>query len=158
FDLDDVFGTTMAPLEIVLRGTLVYWFLYLVFRFVLRRDTGSMGITDFLFVVLLGDAAQNGMIGNATSTADAVVFLSTLVFWNLAVDWLTSRSARFEKWLLPRRIVLVRDGVPQRRNLRREFISDEELMAKIRSHGMESLGGVKMAYLESDGEITVIKR
>jgi uncharacterized membrane protein YcaP (DUF421 family) len=54
-----VFAFTMSPWEILLRGSLVFWFLFAVFRVVLRRDVGSMGITDFLFVVLLGDAAQN---------------------------------------------------------------------------------------------------
>jgi hypothetical protein len=114
-DFHDVFATTMAPLEIVLRGTLIYWFLYFVFRWILRRDTGSMGLTDFLFVVLLGDAAQNGMIGNASSTTDAIVLLATLVFWNFLVDYLSSRSRTMEKWLLPARIVLVRNGVKNRR-------------------------------------------
>jgi uncharacterized membrane protein YcaP (DUF421 family) len=158
FDASDVFGFTMSPAEIALRGTLIYWFLYLVFRFVLRRDVGSMGITDFLFVVLLGDAAQNGMIGNGTSTSDAVVLLATLVLWNFLIDWATARYPALERIMLPRRIVLVSNGVCNRRNLRREFISNEELMSKVRAHGLDTLRDVKAAYLESDGEVTVIPR
>jgi len=113
-DASDVFGFTMSPVEIALRGTLIYWFLYLVFRFVLRRDVGSMGITAFLFVVLLGDAAQNGMIGNATSTSDAVVLLATLVLWNFLIDWATARYLALQRIMLPRRIVLVSNGVCNR--------------------------------------------
>lgn len=52
---------SMSPWEILVRGSLMYWFLFLIFRFVLRRNAGSAGITDILFVVLLGDAAQNAM-------------------------------------------------------------------------------------------------
>ena len=77
-DLGDLFTYSMSPLELVVRGSLVYWFLFAIFRFILRRDVGSMGVGDFLFVVLLGDAAQNGMIGDATSTSDAVVLILTL--------------------------------------------------------------------------------
>lgn len=79
-DLADIFGTTLPWLVLFVRGSVMYWFLVLVFRLILRRDVGSMGITDFLFVVLLGDAAQNGMIGEATSATDAIVLISTLVF------------------------------------------------------------------------------
>ena len=43
-DFHDVFAPTASILEIVLRGTVLYWFLFLVLRFVLRRDTGSAGI------------------------------------------------------------------------------------------------------------------
>lgn len=72
FDLAGVLSSTVSPLELMLRGTLMYGFLFIVVRFVLRRDVGSLGISDFLFVVILGDAAQNGMIGRATSATDGM--------------------------------------------------------------------------------------
>ena len=146
--LDDVFRLTMPVAELVLRGSLMFWFLVLVFRVVLRRDLGSMGITDFLFIVLLGDAAQNGMIGDATSGTDAIVLISTLVFWNVLIDWASYRYPVVERLLSARRLCLVRDGRRIRRNMRREFISDLELMSKVREQGLEDLAGVKWMYLE----------
>ena len=157
-DLQDVFGMTMPILELILRGSLVYWFLFLVFRLILRRDVGSMGVTDFLFVVLLGDAAQNGMIGEATSTTDAIVLISTLVFWNVVIDWATWRFRAVEKLFAAQRLTLVRDGKCNRRNMRREFISHAELMSRVREEGLEDLTRVKRMYLESDGEISLIRR
>ena len=157
-DLQAVFGLTMPVLELVARGSVMFWFLVLVFRLVLRRDVGSMGITDFLFVVLLGDAAQNGMIGEGTSASDCIVLISTLVFWNVLIDWATWRFPRIERLFAARRLCLVRNGRRNRRNLRREFISDEELMSKVREEGLEDLSGVKVMYLESDGEISLIRQ
>ena len=157
-DLVDVFGMTMPALELFVRGSVIYWFLLLVFRVILRRDVGSMGITDFLFVVLLGDAAQNGMIGQASSTTDALVLLSTLVFWNVLIDWATYRFRVVERLLAAERLCLVRDGRPDRRNMRREFISDTELMSKVREEGLEDLSRVKRMYLEADGEISLIRQ
>ena len=117
-----------------------------------------MGITDFLFVVLLGDAAQNGMIGEATSATDAVVLISTLVFWNVLIDWATYRFPAVERLVAAQRLCLVRHGRHIRRNMRREFISDEELMSKVREEGLEDLSRVKFMYLESDGEISLIRQ
>lgn len=148
---------TMSPVELVVRGSLMFWFLFLVFRVILRRDVGSMGITDFLFIVLLGDAAQNGMIGDGTSVADALTLISTLVFWNVLIDWLSWRFPAIEKLVVAGKLCLVRDGRRNRRNMRREFISDEELMAKVREEGLEDLSKVKRMYLESDGEISLIR-
>src|ERR1700749_1602275 len=102
----------------------MYRFLVLVSRLILRRDVGSMGITDFLFIVLLGDAAQNGMIGDATSANDAVVLISTLVFWNVAIDWATWRWPAVAKLFAARVMTLVHNGKLNLRNMRREFISD----------------------------------
>ncbi len=157
-DLSPAFAPTMSVLELVVRGTVMFWFLVLVFRLVLRRDVGSMGITDFLFVVLLGDAAQNGMIGDATSATDCIVLISTLVFWNVLIDWASWRFRAVERLLAARRLCLVRDGRPDRRNLRREFISDAELMSKVREEGLEDLSQVKRMYLESDGEISLVRK
>jgi uncharacterized membrane protein YcaP (DUF421 family) len=156
--LSSVFKMTMPIVELFVRGSVMFWFLVLVFRVVLRRDVGSMGMTDFLFVVLLGDAAQNGMIGDATSATDAVVLISTLVFWNVAIDWATWRWPSLEKLFAARRLTLVRNGKRNRRNMRREFISDAELMSKVREEGLEDLSKIKAMYLESDGEISLIRR
>ncbi len=156
--LSSVFKMTMPIVELFVRGSVVFWFLVLVFRVVLRRDVGSMGMTDFLFVVLLGDAAQNGMIGDASSATDAVVLISTLVFWNVAIDWATWRWPTVEKLFAARRLTLVRNGKRNRRNMRREFISDAELMSKVREEGLEDLSKIKAMYLESDGEISLIRR
>jgi uncharacterized membrane protein YcaP (DUF421 family) len=158
FDPGELFQFTMSPLELMLRGSILFWFLFVVFRFVLRRDVGSMGITDFLFVVLLGDAAQNGMIGDATSPVDALVLISTLVAWNLAVDYATSRSRTLERLLASTKLCLVRDGRMLRRNMRREFITAEELMSKVREYGLDDLSEVKVMYLEADGEVSLIKK
>jgi uncharacterized membrane protein YcaP (DUF421 family) len=155
--LDAVFKLTLPLVELFVRGSVMFWFLVIVFRVVLRRDVGSMGITDFLFVVLLGDAAQNGMIGEATSATDAVVLISTLVFWNVLIDWATWRFAAVEKLFAMQRLCLVKNGQRNRRNMRREFISDEELMSKVREEGLEDLSRVKWMYLESDGEISLIR-
>jgi uncharacterized membrane protein YcaP (DUF421 family) len=149
---------TVPPLELVLRGSVMYWFLFLIFRFILRRDVGAMGVSDFLFVVLLGDAAQNAMIGQATSVADGMVLIGTLVFWNHGIDWATWHFPALERLASASRLCLVRDGRRMRRNMRREFITADELDAKVREAGLESIEQVKRMYLESDGEISVIKR
>jgi len=55
-NLSDLFAFHVSPVELIVRGTLMYWFLFLIFRFVLRRDAGAVGIADMLLVVLVADA------------------------------------------------------------------------------------------------------
>jgi uncharacterized membrane protein YcaP (DUF421 family) len=155
-DVADVLRLTMSPTELILRGSLMYWFLFLVLRFILARDVGSMGVTDFLFVVLLGDAAQNSMIGNGTSFADGATLIGTLVVWNYSLDWLSCRYKLVDRFVSPPRICLVRDGRMLRRQMRREYITSAEVMEKLREKGHTQLTEVKRMYLESDGEISLI--
>ena len=154
----DFLRLTMSPAELLVRGTLMYWFLFLVLRFVLRRDTGNAGISDILFVVLLGDAAQNGMIGEGETVGDAVLLIAVLVVWNYALDFL-GYHLRFFEWLTdPPPICIIRDGRLLRRNMRREHLTDTEIEAKLRGEGIDDVRKVKRMFLESDGSFSVLRR
>jgi uncharacterized membrane protein YcaP (DUF421 family) len=153
----DLFEVHVPVLELVLRGTLVYWLLFLIFRFLLRRDVGAVGIADILLLVIVADAAQNAMSGGYETFSEGAILVMTIVLWNWLLDVLSYRFAAIRRFTTPSRLTLVRNGVAQRRNLRREYITLEELGQKLREQGIEKLSEVKVAYLEADGEISVIR-
>ena len=154
-ELAEVFAREFPVWHMVLRGTVVYWFLLIVFRFVLRRDIGSMGVADLLFVVLVADASSNAMQGEYRSIGDGLVLLATLICWNFGLDWLSYHSPTVSRFLEPRPEVLVRHGRVNRKALKREMITLEELQGKLREEGVESLGEVRIARMESDGKLSV---
>lgn len=154
----DLFTFSAPPWEIMLRGTLIYWFLFLIFRFLLRRDVGSMGIGDFLFIVIVADASQNAMSADATTIVDGMLLVGTLVFWNLLLDYASYRLPLIRGFTVPPSMVLVKDGKYHWRNMRREFITKEELQAKLREEDVLELSQVKEMRLEADGGISVIKK
>jgi uncharacterized membrane protein YcaP (DUF421 family) len=157
-DYGEIFNFSVSPAELVLRGTVMFWFLFGIFRFILRRDAGTVGLTDFLFVVILGDAAQNAMIGNAYSTSDGMVLIATLVAWNYALDYLSFQVPAIARFTAPRRLCLVREGRPLWRNMRRELVTLDELQSKLREAGHADLHEVKAMYMESDGAISVVAK
>lgn len=154
----ELFGRNYPVWHMVLRGTAVYWFLLLVFRFVLRRDVGSLGVADLLFVVLVADAASNAMQGEYKSLTDGLVLVGTLVAWNFALDWLGYHSEAVARFLEPRPEVLVRHGRLNLKALKREMITEEELRGKLRQAGVEDISQVRIARLEQDGQLSVFKR
>ena len=156
-DWDTYFGVAIHPAELVLRGTLVYWFLFLIFRFVMRRDAGAIGIADILLLVLVADASQNAMAGGYTTLTEGAILVGTILGWNWLIDWASFHSPVIARFTTPPAVVLVRHGRLVRRNLRREYMSEEELTGKLRQHGIETLQDVKIALMESDGEISVIR-
>lgn len=157
-DLASLFGFSLSPLEIIVRGSAVYWFLFLLFRFVLRRDVGSMAMADVLLVVLIADAAQNAMAGGYESITDGLLLVGTIAGWNYLVDWASYHFGAVRRIVEPPPLLLVDDGRLLRANLRRQLVTVDELRAKMREHGVERWDEVHKAYMESDGEITVLKR
>lgn len=157
-DWGKLLGNSTPLLEIVIRGSVMYLALFVVLRVVLNRQSGAVGITDLLVVVLLADAAQNGLADDYTSITDGVLLVAVIIFWSYALDWLGFRFPRFQRLLRPPALQLVRDGRPLRRNMARELITDEELLSSLRQHGVDSLAEVKAAFMEGDGRISVLTR
>jgi uncharacterized membrane protein YcaP (DUF421 family) len=157
-DWAKTFTPTQSLLETVVRGTILYLALVLLLRFALKREAGQLGMTDLLVLVLLGDASQNAMAGSYTSVTDGLLLVLTLVFWSYALNWLSYRFRPIARLLAPRPLPLVRDGRPLRRNMRRELITDDELMSQLRLQGVADLATVRMACMEGDGRISVITR
>ncbi|NKI94634.1 YetF domain-containing protein [Rhizobacter sp. SG703] len=154
----DLFSFHVSPLELVVRGTLIYWFLFLMFRFVLRRDVGSVGIADVLLVVLIADASQNAMAGGYETVAEGCVLVLTLMGWNWALDWASYRFDSVRRFAEPPPLLLVRHGRVLHRNLRQEFLTLDDLQSQLRQNGVSNLAEVRTAFMESDGRFSVITR
>jgi uncharacterized membrane protein YcaP (DUF421 family) len=142
--------------ELFVRGSLMYVFILLLMR-VFRREAGSLSIPDLLVVVLVADAAQNGMATDYRSITEAVVLVTTIFLWNYALDWLSFRSRAMYRLLHPAPLALIKDGQIQRRNLRSELLTIDDLLGQLREQGVESVRDVKRSYIESDGHLSVIK-
>ena len=156
-DWGQIFKPDTPPLEIFLRGSIVYLALFLLLRLVLRREAGTVGMSDLLVVVLIADAAQNAMAGNYNSVPDGILLVATIVFWSFALEWLGYHVPWIGRFVHPPALLLVRDGQLLRRNMRRELITEEELMTQLRLQGVEDLASVRKACMEGDGQISVVK-
>jgi uncharacterized membrane protein YcaP (DUF421 family) len=155
--MTDLFRIHVSIPELMLRGTLVYWLLFAIFRFLLRRDVGAVGIADILLLVIVADAAQNAMSGGYQTFSEGAILVLTIVGWNWLLDVLSFRFAVVRRFTTAPRLTIVRQGRPQLRNMRREYITMKELEEKLREQGIETMSAVKVAYLEGDGQISVIK-
>jgi uncharacterized membrane protein YcaP (DUF421 family) len=145
-------------LEIILRGTVMYLGLFLILRVVLKREAGTVGLTDLLLIVLIADAAQNGMADNYHSVTDGILLVLTLVFWAFAFDWLGYRFPAFHRFVHPKELLLVKNGKIMPQNMRKEFLTRDELEGMLREQGVSDLKEVKEAYLEGNGKISVITK
>lgn len=156
-DWKPIFLPDTPLLEIFLRGSLMYLALFIMLRVILKRQAGTLGMTDLLLITLLADAAQNAMAGEYTSITDGILLVATIIFWNYLFDWLSYQSEWFGRLIEPPPLPLIKDGKLLRRNMRQEFITEDELMVQLRQQGLDDVSKVKHAYIESNGQISVIE-
>ncbi|HUH40474.1 MAG TPA: YetF domain-containing protein [Castellaniella sp.] len=152
----EMFSFSVSPIEIVIRGSLMYWFILIVLRLGGRRDFGAMGVADMLVLVLIADAAQNAMAADYRSVYDGMVLVATLVGWTVLIDRVSFYVPFVGRIMTADRVCLLRDGVMSRRNMRREHITEDELMAELRLKGVDDVSKVKRCYIEADGNVSVL--
>ena len=154
--MSNLFDVSVPLWELFLRGTATYWFLFLILRFIMRRDVGAFAIADVLLLVLIADASQSAMDGGYTSLTEGAVLVSTIIGWNFLLDWLSYRIPVLRKFAEPPPLLLVSRGRILHRNMRKEYVTEDDLYAKLRERGVDDVAKVKEAYMESDGTVTVV--
>jgi uncharacterized membrane protein YcaP (DUF421 family) len=156
-DWQSIFLPDIPLLEIILRGSLMYIALFVLLRIILKRQTGSVGMTDLLLIVLIADASQNAMAGEYRSLPAGIVLVSTIIFWSYVLDWLSFQYDWFNRLVEPPPLPLIENGKLLYRNMRKELITEDELMSQLRVHGLDDFRKVKQAHMESDGRISIVQ-
>jgi uncharacterized membrane protein YcaP (DUF421 family) len=141
--------------EVVIRGTLIYLLLFLVLRFFMNRQAGAVGVPDILVIVLIVEASTDAL-GENGSIVETALLIGTVMAWSYGLQWLSFNVPRLQFLINSPKVKLIENGKILRRNMRRELVTDEELMALLRSQGIDDPKQVKSAYIEGSGDISVI--
>ena len=157
FDIGAALTPDVSLFEMFIRGVVMYFGIFALLRVILRGRTSAVTVSDLLVLVLIADAAQNAMAAEYHSITSGIVLVATLIVCSVSVDWLAFRYPAIRRFVHPERKPLVVDGRVIRRTLEEELMTEGELMTQIRLNGVESIEEVKAAYLEGNGEVSVIK-
>jgi uncharacterized membrane protein YcaP (DUF421 family) len=157
FDIGAALTPDVSLLETVVRGVVTYFSIFVLLRVILRGRTSAVAMSDLLVLVLIADAAQNAMASNYHSITNGLVLVATIIGCTFGTDWVAYRVAAVRRFVHPEHKPLVVNGRVVRKVLAEELMTEEELMTQLRLNGIEALEQVKAAYLEGNGEISVIQ-
>lgn len=153
-----MFDMSMSVGEHIVRGVLVYVFLFVLLRLVGKKHVGELAPFDLLVLLILSETVQNSLVGDDTSLIGGLISAATLVILAYGISILTFSSKRLERAIEGTPKILVRHGHRRAAELQRQRITKAELLEALRNHGCANITDVRVAILENDGTITVIKR
>ena len=107
---------------------------------------------------MIADAAQNGLGKDYSSVTEGLALVLTIVAWEYLLDWIAWRFPSTRAYLTPPSLTLIRDGRLIPRNLNKEMITEDELKAQLRERNVEDYADIRLATLEGDGRLSVLKR
>ena len=145
-------------MDIVLRATAIFFFLYVLMRVIGRRELSTLEPFDLILLVIVGDAVQQGLTQDDYSLTGGFLAVGTIAILQLATSFLNFRFPRLRPILDGEPIVVVQDGKAIERNLKRERVTVEDLLSAARRQNIAKLDDVAWAVMETSGEITFIKK
>jgi uncharacterized membrane protein YcaP (DUF421 family) len=148
----------VPALELVIRCAAIYLALLFGLRLFGKREVGQFTLFDLVFVLLVANAVQPAMTGPDSSLVGGLVIIVTLLCLNFAVAWLRSRYRFFNRLIQPHSVVVARDGKWIHEELQRQGVTDEDALAALREHGVDSIGDTNLVVLEADGSLSVVAR
>jgi uncharacterized membrane protein YcaP (DUF421 family) len=158
FDIGAALVPDVSLLETVVRGVVTYFSIFILLRAILRGRTSAVAMSDLLVLVLIADAAQNAMAADYHSITNGIVLIGTIILCSFATDWVAYRVEAVRRFVHPDRKQLIANGRVMRKALAEELMTEDELMTQLRLNGVEEVEDVRAAYLEGNGDVSVIKR
>src|SRR5437588_4175092 len=145
-------------MDLALRAIVLYAFVFFLMRIVGRRELSSFGPFDLILLIVLGDSIQHGLTQDDYSVTGAIIVVSTLGVLQVATSFLSFRFDRLRPVLEGAPIVIVEDGKPIEKNLRRERLAIDEVLEEARQQQIDSLDSIRWAVLEPSGSISFIEK
>lgn len=146
-------------MESIIRGTVVYVVLLVLFRIAGKRTLAEVTTFDLVLLLIISEATQEALMGDDNSMTNTFLVVVTLIGMNILISVMTSRWKGFGKLVEDVPLVIVEDGKLLEDRMHRERVSKDEVMEAARElQGLERLDQIRYAILERDGHITIVPR
>ena len=143
-------------MDLPIRATVIFFFIFLVTRVAGKRELSSMEPFDLILLVVIGDLVQQGITQSDYSVTGALIVISTITVLTVVLSFVNYRLRSLRGMLEGKPVVLVENGEVIEHNMRRERITVEELEAEGRQQQVTSIADMRWAVLETSGRISVI--
>ena len=143
----------------MIRGFVVYAFLFLVFRVAGRRTLSEITTFDFVLLLIVSECIQQAMIDSDSSITNAVLLVVTLIGLDIALSLVKQRSARIARLLDGTPVVIIENGRLHHDRMQKERIDQADILSAARElHGLERMEQIKYAIVEQSGHITIVPK
>jgi uncharacterized membrane protein YcaP (DUF421 family) len=145
-------------MDLVLRASAVFCFLFLLTRIIGKRELGTLQPFDLMLLIVLGDALQQGMTQDDYSITGAFLIVGTFASLQVFLSWISYRFPRSRPILEGEPIIVLQDGKPIERNLKRERLTTDDITEGARKQGIAHLSQLRYVVLETDGTLSFLQR
>ncbi len=145
-------------LELIFRSAIIFAFLFVAMRLWGKKHFSELSPFDFLLLLIISEATQNALIDDDKSITGGITVIVTIFILNIVLNKMSFHSRKSEKLLEGKPKVLILDGKLDRDVMKEETMTEQELKTSLRKQGLMKMEDIGLAVIETNGEISVIKK
>ncbi|MFZ2611793.1 MAG: DUF421 domain-containing protein [Raoultella planticola] len=141
--------------EVALRSVYTFVLVFIFLKITGRRGVRQMSLFEVLIILTLGSAAGDVAFYDDVPMLPVLVVFVTLALLYRLIMWLMGKSETLENLLEGKPIPVLEQGELAWKNLQAENMTEFEFFMELRINGVEQLGQVRLAILETNGQISL---
>lgn len=145
-------------LSVIVRSALMTIFVLVAIRWLGKKGLGQLNMYELIILIGLGTAIGDPMIYTDISLLYAFSAIIVVLVLFKVIDYLTMKSKKFSKVIVPEPTLIVKDGVIVENGLINARISENEYRSIMRLHGFREVSEIELSYLEPNGQVSFIKK
>ena len=149
--LQSMFHLHLPILEKLLRPAIVYLVLVVFLRAFGKRELAQLNPFDLVVLLSLSNTVQNAIIGDDNSVTGGVIGAFSLLAINWILMQILYRMPKLNKQLAGTATILISDGKVDYDALKRETLTEEELLSALHKQSFDRYEDVRRCVLEPNG-------
>ena len=149
--VQSMFHLQLPVLEKIVRPMIVYLSLVVFLRIFGKRELAQLNPFDLVVLLSLSNTVQNAMIGDDNSVSGGIIGALSLLVINWLLTRVLFRTPRLNAALEGKETVLVRNGVVDKEAMKKEALTEMELLSVLHKQGFDSFREVEKCVLEPNG-------
>ena len=142
----------------LVRTIILYLLIIVGIRLMGKRQVGELEPSELVMSLIIADLAAVPMQDYGIPLLTGVVPILALLSLTMMLSVLTMRSVKFRALLCGRPSVIIRKGVLDIREMRRNRLTVDELLEDLRCKGYADPSQIWYAVLETNGQLSILPK
>lgn len=148
-------GDYMDIIIIFMRTVFAYFFVFLVYRIMGKREVGQLGIIDLIVSILIAELVAISIENYDNNILKSIVPILTLLVLQVSLAFLSLKCPKFRIFLDGNPSVIINKGKINYKEMLRQKYNLDDLLGQLREKGYRCIEQVEYAILETNGTLSV---
>ncbi len=144
--------------SIFIRTVIIYIVVVTCVRLMGKRQVGELQPSELVVAIMISEVASISLQDTDIPLIFGVIPVLTLVSLEMIIAFFSLKNRRFRKLISGNPCLVIENGVIDQRAVRKLRISIDDIMEELRINGITSIEDVQYAYIETNGQLSIIER